>query len=120
MFDQYTAQLQNSLMAANRLIVANVKAVEKLVNVHAELFNGILEDSLASIQEGWSNRDIASAIQTQKTYTDSVHEKLMSAAKETYSVVAVDQEQVNEILQGVFTLQAKAAAVTPAGFARGD
>ena len=103
MFDQYTEQFQNPLTPVNTLITANVKAVEKLAEVQTKLFTGVLEDGVAYMQDVCAKRDIASVIEAQKTYAESVQEKMVSAAKDNCSVFAVDQEQMTEILQGAFT-----------------
>ncbi len=118
MFDQYTEQFQNSLQPVNTLLAANVKAVEKLAEVQTELFTGVLEDSVACMQGLCAKRDIAGVIEAQKTYAESVQEKMVSDVQDTCSVFAVDQEQVGEVLQGAFSQMTKATAAATATTAK--
>lgn len=115
MFDKIAEQFQNSFKPMSELVAVNAKAVEQLAKQQTTLFTGVLNDGVAYAEGLSGQKDIAGIVEAQKVYAEGVQEKVVSAAKDAYAVMAETQEKAGEILKGAFT-QAKevATAVAPA------
>lgn len=115
MFDQYASPFQNSLKSVNELFTVNVKIMEQLTELNTALFTGVLEDSVAYVQGLSTQRDIAGLMQAQKSYAESVQEKMVSTAQETYTVLTDAQELASEAMKDTFSqVTESAVAITAA------
>ena len=114
MFENFAEQFHNSLKPVNALAAANVKTVERLVQLQTTLFTGVLEEGVAYVQGLSAQKDIAGVIEAQKTYAEGVQEKMVLAAKDAYSVIAGAQEEAGEVLKGACDQVTESATATVA------
>ncbi len=114
MFDKIAEQFQNSFQPMGELVAINAKALEQLAKQQTTLFTGVLNDGVAYAEGLSGQKDIAGIVEAQKVYAEGVQEKVVTAAKDAYAVMAETQEKAGEILKGAFTQAKEAAtAVTP-------
>jgi|GEM_PF-1322199 len=110
MFNQYAEQFQGYLTPFNQLLASNVRVLEKLAQVQTELFVGVLDDGVDYLQGLSGKRDLATIAEAQRQYMQNLQGRLTEAARETYSVFALNSEQTSEVLQGAVSKVAESSA----------
>ncbi|MFL0798440.1 MAG: phasin family protein [Cellvibrionaceae bacterium] len=113
MFDQISSKIQESMTPITKLAEVNVKAMEQLTQAQSSLFNNLVSSNVAFAQELAAQKDIAGVVALQKSFAEDLQEKLSTAAKESYALLAETQEKATELLKGAFA-QAQEAAATVA------
>lgn len=116
MFDQISTKFQDSLKPVTELAEVNIKAMEQLTQAQSTLFNSLVSGNVAFAQELAAQKDIAGIVAVQKSYAEDLQEKLTTAAKESYALLAETQEKAGELLKGAFA-QAQEAATKAAATA---
>ncbi len=102
MFDQITEQFQKTMKPVSELAAINVKATEQLMQQQTNLFTGMMNDGMSFAQNLSGQKDVAAAMEAQKSFTEGTQEKLVSAAKDAYAVITETQEKASEVLKGAF------------------
>ena len=114
MFDKMTEQFQNAFKPVNELVAVNAAALEKLANQQTALFTGVLSEGVSCAEGMSSQQDITAVVEAQKSFAESVQEKVACAAKDAYVVMAETQEKVGELFTGAYNqAQEVAASVAP-------
>lgn len=103
MFDKFVEQAQSSVKPMNEVISLNAEALEKFAEKQTSLFTGMMNDGLAYAKDLASQKDLAGVYETQKTFAEGVQEKLVSSAKDSYSLMTETSEKVSEIFKGAFS-----------------
>ncbi len=113
MLEQITEQLQKSMQPITEITNINVKALETLASSQQDLFKTLLEAGTAFAQNAGGQKDMESAVESQKAYAQSLQETIVAAAKNAFGVISAAQEQSGAILQNAVTeVQAQATAAT--------
>jgi phasin family protein len=114
MFDKFVEQAQTAAKPFSDLMAINTEAMEKLAEHSTGLFTTMMNDSMEFAKELASQKDVAGFYETQKSYAEGVQEKMMTSAKETYSLMTETSEKATEVLSGAFEAVKKfEAAVAP-------
>ncbi|MDX2367236.1 MAG: TIGR01841 family phasin [Colwellia sp.] len=103
--DQFSAAMK----PFNTLVEINTKTVEQLINQQAELITTIMNDSVAQTQALSEQTDLATAIESQKAFTEALQAKVSASAKEAYDVVNKTSEEVTSLVKDSVAEAAKVA-----------
>jgi phasin family protein len=93
--DQFSAAMK----PFNSLVELNTKTVEQLINQQAELITTIMNDSVAQTKALSEQTDLATAIESQKVFTEALQAKVSASAKEAYEVVNKTSEEVSTLVK---------------------
>jgi len=93
-------QFSTEMKPFNSLIELNTKTVEQLINQQAALITTIMNDSVAQTKALSEQTDLATAIESQKVFTEELQAKVSASAKEAYDVVAKTSEEVTSLVKG--------------------
>ena len=112
MFTQLTEQFTTAMNSLNNadqfstamkpfytLVEINTKTVEQLINQQAELITTIMNDSVAQTKALSEQTDLATAIESQKAFTEALQAKVNASAKEAYNVVNKTSEEVTSLVK---------------------
>ncbi len=112
MFTQLTEQLTTAMKSFNNadqfttamkpfnsLVEINTKTVEQLINQQAALITTIMNDSVAQTKSLSEQTDLATAIESQKVFTEELQAKVTASAKEAYEVVTKTSEEVTSLVK---------------------
>jgi phasin family protein len=107
MFTQFTEQFTTAMKSLNNvdqfstamkpfnsLVEINTKTAEQLINLQAALITTIMNDSVAQTKALSEQTDLATAIESQKVFTEELQVKVNASAKEAYDVVNKTSEDV--------------------------
>ena len=103
MLSKIAKQIQNVAQPFNEVMSINAKAIEQLTQQNAALFTDMIKGNVAFAQGITEQKDIAGVVNAQKAYVQGVQGQLVSAAKESYSVIAETQEKAGDVLKGTFS-----------------
>lgn len=103
--DQFSAAMK----PFNSLVEINTKTLEQLINQQAELITTMMNDSVAQTKALSEQTDLATAIESQKAFTEALQAKVSASAKEAYDVVNKTSEEVTTLVK-----DSMAEASTPA------
>jgi phasin family protein len=103
--DQFTAAMK----PFNNLVELNTKTLEQLINQQSTLMTTIMNDSAAQTKTLSAQKDLASAIESQKTFTETLQAKVTASAKETYDVVTKTSEEVTNLIKNSMSNATSAA-----------
>ncbi|MDX2368727.1 MAG: TIGR01841 family phasin [Colwellia sp.] len=95
-----TDQFSTAMKPFNNLVEINTKTVEKLINQQTALITTIMNDSVAQTKALSEQTDLATAIEAQKVFTESLQAKVSASAKEAYDVVTKNSEEVTTLVKG--------------------
>jgi len=93
--DQFSAAMK----PFNSLVEINTKTVEQLINQQAALITTIMNDSVAQTKTLSAQTDLATAIESQKVFTEELQAKVSASAKEAYDVVTRTSEEVANLVK---------------------
>ncbi|PKH85233.1 phasin family protein [Colwellia sp. Bg11-28] len=93
--DQFSAAMK----PFNSLVEINTKTVEQLINQQAALITTIMNDSVAQTKTLSAQTDLATAIESQKVFTEELQAKVSASAKEAYDVVTRTSEEVSNLVK---------------------
>jgi phasin family protein len=93
-------QFSSAMKPFNSLVEINTKSVELLINQQAELITTIMSDSVAQTKALSEQTDLATAIESQKVFTEALQAKVSASAKEAYEVVTKTSEEVTSLVKG--------------------
>jgi len=112
MFTQFTEQFTTAMKSFNNedqfsaamkpfnsLVEINTKTVEQLINQQAALITTIMNDSVAQTKTLSAQTDLATAIESQKVFTEELQAKVSASAKEAYDVVTRTSEEVTNLVK---------------------
>ena len=94
-----TDQLSTAMKPFNSLVELNTKTVETLINQQAALITTIMNDSVAQTKALSEQKDLATAIEAQKVFTEALQAKVSASAKEAYDVVTKTSEEVTTLVK---------------------
>ncbi|GLS27535.1 phasin family protein [Marinibactrum halimedae] len=103
MFDKIVEQAQSAYKPLSEMMTINAEAMEKLTEKNTTLFTGMMNDGITYAKDLAAQKDLAGIYETQKSYAENIQEKVMSAAKDSYSLMTDTSEKVGEILNGAFS-----------------
>jgi phasin family protein len=92
-------QFSSAMKPFNSLVEINTKSVEKLINQQAALITTIMNDSVAQTKALSAQTDLATAIESQKVFTEALQAKVNASAKEAYDVVTKTSEEVTTLVK---------------------
>ena len=92
-------QFSTAMKPFNTLVEINTKTVEQLINQQAELITTIMNDSVAQTKALSEQTDLATAIESQKAFTEALQAKVNASAKEAYDVVNKTSEEVTSLVK---------------------
>jgi len=92
-------QFSTAMKPFNSLVELNTKTVEQLINQQAALITTIMNDSVAQTKALSEQTDLATAIESQKVFTEELQAKVSASAKEAYDVVAKTSEEVTTLVK---------------------
>ena len=93
--DQFT----KAMKPFNSLVEINTKTVEQLITQQAALITTIMNDSVAQTKALSAQTDLATAIESQKVFTEELQAKVSASVKESYDVVTRTSEEVTSLVQ---------------------
>jgi phasin family protein len=112
MFTQFTEQFTTAMKSLNNvdqfstamkpfnsLVEINTKTAEQLINLQAALITTIMNDSVAQTKALSEQTDLATAIESQKVFTEELQVKVNASAKEAYDVVNKTSEDVTSLVK---------------------
>lgn len=106
--DQFTTAMKSfnnvdlfstAMKPFNNLVEINTKTVEQLINQQAALITTIMNDSVAQTKALSAQTDLATAIESQKVFTEALQAKVSASAKEAYDVVIKTSEEVTSLVK---------------------
>lgn len=97
--DQFSAAMK----PFNSLVEINTKTVEQLINQQAALITTIMNDSVAQTKALSEQTDLATAIESQKAFTEELQAKVSASVKEAYDVVTKTSEEVTSLVKDSMT-----------------
>jgi phasin family protein len=92
-------QLSSAMKPFNNLVEINTKTVETLINQQAALITTLMNDSVAQTKALSEQTDLATAIESQKVFTEALQAKVSASAKEAYDVVTKTSEEVTTLVK---------------------
>ena len=92
-------QFSTAMKPLNTLVEINTKTVEQLINQQAALITTMMNDSVAQTKALSEQTDLATAIESQKVFTEALQEKVNASAKEAYDVVNKTSEEVTSLVK---------------------
>ena len=92
-------QFSTAMKPFNSLVEINTKTVEILINQQAALITTIMNDSVAQTKALSAQTDLATAIESQKVFTEELQAKVNASAKEAYEVVTKTSEEVTTLVK---------------------
>jgi phasin family protein len=92
-------QLSTVMKPFNSFVEINTKTVEQLINQQTALITTIMNDSVAQTKTLSAQTDLATAIESQKTFTEELQAKVSASAKEAYDVVTRTSEEVSSLVK---------------------
>ena len=92
-------QFSSAMKPFNSLVEINTKTVEILINQQAALITTIMNDSVAQTKALSAQTDLATAIESQKVFTEELQAKVNASAKEAYEVVTKTSEEVTTLVK---------------------
>lgn len=110
MFDQLTKQFQKTMQPMSELVAINARACEQLLQQQTGLLTGVMNEGANYAQSMGYQQDLASMMDAQKSYAENLQEKLVTAAKDSYAVMAQTQGEIGGVLNGAFSEAKEAAA----------
>jgi len=93
-------QLSTAMKPFNNLVEINTKTLETLINQQAALITTLMNDSVAQTKTLSEQTDLATAIESQKVFTEALQAKVSASAKEAYEVVTKTSEEVSSLVKG--------------------
>ena len=93
--DQFT----KAVKPFNSLVEINTITAEQLITQQAALITTIMNDSVAQTKALSAQTDLATAIESQKVFTEALQAKVSAAVKESYDVVTKTSEEVTSLVQ---------------------
>jgi phasin family protein len=94
-----TDQLSTAMKPFNNLVEINTKTVETLINQQTALITTLMNDSVAQTKALSEQTDLATAIESQKVFTEALQAKVSASAKEAYEVVTKTSEEVSSLVK---------------------
>lgn len=104
MFDKILEQSQDAFKPANELMTLTTKAFEEIAEKQKAFFNDMVSDNMAFVKELSAQKDFSGVYQTQKTYLQSVQDKMVAASTEAYEFMSTNQEKAGEVVKGAATV----------------
>lgn len=104
MFDKLLEQSQKAFKPANELMTLTTKAFEEAAEKQKTFFNDMVNDNLAFVKELSTQKDFSGVYQTQKTYLQSVQDKMVAASTEAYELMSNNQEKAGEVIKSAATI----------------
>ena len=92
-------QFSTAMKPFNSLVEINTKTAEQLINQQAALITTIMNDSVAQTKALSEQTDLATAIESQKVFTEELQAKVSASAKEAYAVVTQTSEEVTSLVK---------------------
>jgi len=102
-----TDQLSTAMKPFNNLVEINTKTVETLINQQTALITTLMNDSVAQTKALSEQTDLATAIESQKAFTEALQAKVSASAKEAYEVVTKTSEEVSSLVKDSVSAVAK-------------
>ena len=94
-----TAQVENAMKPLNSLVELNTKTVEQLISQQTALITSILNDSVAQTKALSSQTDFTAAVESQKSFNETLQTKVSASAKEAFDVVSKTSEEVTSLVK---------------------
>ncbi|MEQ9071850.1 MAG: phasin family protein [Pseudomonadales bacterium] len=110
MYEQFTAQFEDSLKPVSELMKINVKTAETLAQQHTSFFTAALNDSLAYTQSLMAQKDLAGFLNINKEFGEDLQGKIVDVTKEAYATITEAQDATSELFKGAFVKAQEAAA----------
>ena len=92
-------QFSSVMKPFNSLVEINAKSVELLINQQAALITTMMSDSVAQTKVLSEQTDLATAIESQKVFTEALQAKVSASAKEAYEVVTKTSEDLSSLVK---------------------
>ena len=92
-------QFSTALKPFNSFVEINTKTVEQLINQQTALITTLMNDSVAQTKSLSEETDLATAIESQKVFSEAIQSKLSSSVKEAYEVVTKSSEEVANLVK---------------------
>ncbi|MFL0810667.1 MAG: phasin family protein [Agarilytica sp.] len=99
MFDKIIEQSQNAFKPTNELMTLTTKAFEEVAEKQKTFLSDLANDNMAFVKELGSQKDFSGVYQTQKTYLQSVQDKMVAASTEAYELFSANQEKAGELFK---------------------
>lgn len=99
MFDKVLEQSQKMFQPTNELMTLTSKAFEEATEKQKAFFSELVNDNMAFVKELSAQKDFSGVYQTQKTYLQSVQDKMVAASTEAYEFFSNNQEKAGEVLK---------------------
>ena len=98
--DQFSTDHFSTVMQPlNSLAEISTKTVIQLLNQQSVLIISIMNDSVAQTKALLEEKDLTTAIETQKVFTEELQAKISASAKEAYDVVTNTSEEVATLVK---------------------
>jgi phasin family protein len=92
-------QLPKAMKPFNALVELNSNTVEQLINQQTALITTIMNDSLAQTKALSAEKNLATAIESQKAFTEALQAKVTASVKEAYDRVTKTSEEVVNLVK---------------------
>ncbi len=98
--DQFSTDHFSTVMQPlNSLAEISTKTVIQLINQQSLLIISIMNDSAAQTKALLEEKDLTTAIETQKVFTEELQAKISASAKEAYDVVTKTSEEIATLVK---------------------
>ncbi len=99
MLDKMLEQSQKAFQPANELVSLTTKAFEEAAEKQKTFVTELVNDNMAFVKELSSQKDFSGVYQTQKSYFQSVQDKMVAASTEAYELLSANQEKATELFK---------------------
>jgi phasin family protein len=93
-------QFSKTMKPFNSFVEINTKTVELLINQQAALITTIMNDSATQTKALSAQTDLATAIESQKIFTEALQAKFSASVKEVHEIVTKTSEEVTSLAKG--------------------
>ncbi len=98
--DQFSTDHFSTVMQPfNSLLEISTKTVIQLINQQSLLIISMMNDSAAQTKALLEEKDLTTAIETQKVFTEELQAKISASAKEAYDVVTKTSEEIATLVK---------------------
>ena len=104
MFDKVFEQSQKMFKPANELFTLSSKAFEEAAEKQKAFVTEMVNDNMAFIKELSAQKDFSGVYQAQKTYFQTVQDKMVAASTEAYELMSAQQEKAGEVIKSAATV----------------
>lgn len=103
MFEQLNSQLKDSMKPLNEIAAMHMNTFQQLAQAQSSLLNSVINSNITFTQELLSQKDINGIVELHKNYASDMQETLATAIRDTYELLAADQEKTTELFKGAIS-----------------